>query len=215
MAVEIKFCGITRARDIAEAAALGAAYVGVIFAGGPRTVDEGTAATILARTRAGTRRVGVFGEVSSGSIASVSRKAGLDIIQLHGHPTPQQIADLRDESGLEVWAVVRVDRGALPGEYTSLREVADAIVLDANVPGRLGGTGVSIDWTATAAALARSGRPSRLVLAGGLTPENVVEAIAVLNPDVVDVSSGVEVTAGIKDSLKMRDFAGAVRRKPG
>ena len=211
MPTEVKFCGMTRAEDVAAAVAFGTAYVGVIFAGGPRAIDPHTAHTILAMTGNETQRVGVFGDNTAEGIAADSRTAHLDIIQLHGNPTARTVEEVRALSGLQTWAVVRINGGELPPVYEELRETADAIVLDAAAPGRLGGTGMPFDWYAVARTLVRSPRPSLLVLAGGLTADNVSQAIEALDPDVVDVSTGIEVSPGIKHPGRMRDFAAAVR----
>jgi phosphoribosylanthranilate isomerase len=143
-------------------------------------------------------------------IARIARLVALDVVQLHGDPSAEDVRAARDEGVARVWAVVRVAGRELPPSYWALAPVADGIVLDARVPGRLGGTGVALDWAALAAALGR-GRATRLVLAGGLTPENVAEAVATLRPDVVDVSSGVEMSVGVKDHARMRSFVDAVR----
>ncbi len=211
MLTEVKFCGMTRAEDVAAAVGFGANYLGAVFAGGPRAIDPDTAATILAMSGTETRRVGVFGEATAAGISTASRTARLDIIQLHAGPTPHKIEDVRALSGCQIWAVVRVMDGELPDVYADLLGLADAIVLDTNVSGRLGGAGIAFDWYAVARALDRSRRPSRLVLAGGLTPGNVSQAIAVLHPDVVDVSTGVELSPGIKHPERMRAFVAAVR----
>ena len=211
MPTEVKFCGMTRAEDVAAAVRFGAAYVGVIFAGGPRAIDADTADSILAMTGREAHRVGVFGDETAKCISAVSRTAHLDIIQLHADPTASKIAEVRALSGLPIWAVVRIKGGGLPAVYEELHATADAIVLDAAAPGRLGGTGIAFDWHAVARTLDHSPRPSLLVLAGGLTPNNVSEAIEALEPDVVDVSTGVELSPGIKHPGKMRAFAAAVR----
>jgi phosphoribosylanthranilate isomerase len=224
--VEIKFCGLTRAEDAAQVAPLGGSYAGVIFAGGPRMLDSARAAAVLAAVGDGVRRVGVFGGQTSAEIVRTVREVGLDVVQLHGDATPELIRRLRDETAAHLWAVVRVGgaengRGGTAHEdgadipewrtqLAALDDAVDAILLDALVPGRLGGTGVTFDWTA----LTPEARPrhARLVAAGGLTPENVGTAIRTLAPQVVDVSSGVERAPGIKDHGRMRAFADVVRR---
>jgi phosphoribosylanthranilate isomerase len=212
VAVEIKFCGLTRPEDAAHAAALGAAYVGVIFADGPRRLDAGRAAEVLAGAGdgGGLRRVGVFGDQTATEIARIADRVRLDVVQLHGDPAPETVERVRAVTGALVWAVIRVRGTSLPDTLGALDGVADAILLDAYVSGRLGGSGVAFDWSA----LAPDARPrrARLIAAGGLTPENVAEAIRALAPHVVDVSSGVEAAPGIKDHARMRAFADAVRR---
>jgi phosphoribosylanthranilate isomerase len=205
---EVKFCGLTRPEDAGCAVSLGASYLGVIFAGGPRNIAPEAAADVLARATSQVRRVGVFGAADASAIARAARIAGLHIAQLHGDPDAAAIDAVRRHFGGAVWAVLRVV-GDLPKQAAALFEAADGVVLDARVEGRLGGTGTALDWASLAGPVvrARGSRPARLVLAGGLTPENVGTAIGHLAPDVVDVSSGVESAPGIKDFARMRAFA--------
>jgi phosphoribosylanthranilate isomerase len=208
--VEIKFCGLTRPEDAAQAGALGASYAGVIFAGGPRRLDAARAAEVLAAAGSVIRRVGVFGDQSPEEIARIVRDVRLDVVQLHGDPPSAIIRRVRSESGAEVWGVIRVSGRELAARIAELDADADAVVLDSLVAGKLGGTGVTFDWRA----LTHDARPvrARLVAAGGLTPDNVTAAIRALAPHVVDVSSGVEREGepGIKDHARMRAFADAV-----
>ena len=203
---------MTRAADAEYAASLGAEYVGVIFAESPRRVDPGVAAAVLAGVRPRTSKVGVFGPATAETIATVASDVGLDVVQLHGDPSPGTVERVRPGFDGAVWAVMRIADGALPDSAADLLDVADAVVLDAKVAGQLGGTGRSFDWSAIARTLDRRGARARLVLAGGLSPENVAEAVRIIAPDVVDVSSGVENAPGIKDHARMRAFSDAVRR---
>jgi phosphoribosylanthranilate isomerase len=211
--VDIKFCGLTRPDDAACAVSLGAAYTGVIFAPSPRRLDPMVARTVLDAARGAARTAGVFGAESSRRIAEVAIEVGLDVVQLHGDPSPATVRDVRRVFAGEVWAVVRITGSELPANLSLLMDVADALVLDAKVPGQLGGTGVTFDWNRVAKALDRRPGRARLVLAGGLKPENVAHAIRVVAPDIVDVSSGVESAPGIKDHARMRAFSDAVRRR--
>jgi phosphoribosylanthranilate isomerase len=208
--VEIKFCGLTRPADAVVAASLGASYVGAIFAGGPRAITPGRAAELIEAAGSAARRVGVFGAEHPAEVARAARVAALDVVQLHGDPTADQVARIRDECELTIWAVVRVTSGSAEERIAELDGLADAIVLDSFAPGRLGGTGTTFDWR-RAASWARPVR-ARLVVAGGLTAHNVSEAIDCLAPDIVDVSSGVESAPGIKDHQRMRAFVEAVRQ---
>lgn len=207
---EIKFCGLTRPEDAAAAAEAGAAFLGVIFAGGPRHLEADRARVVLDASAGPARRVGVFGSQAPADMLRVAGRAGVHVLQLHGDPGPAAVAWLRAESGREVWAVARLVPGEpLPARVAELLEIADAVVIDTHVPGRLGGTGVALDWAALdAEALARG--TARIVLAGGLTPGNVAAAIIAIRPHVVDVSSGVESGPGVKNHALLRDFARAV-----
>ena len=213
MAVEIKFCGMTRAADAEYAASLGAAYVGVIFAKSPRRVDPAAAAAVLAGVRERASTVGVFGDATVETIGTVASDLRLDVVQLHGDPSPDVVDSMRRRFSGAVWAAVRIDGSALPDTAAGLLAVADAVVLDARVAGQLGGTGHSFDWSAIARTLERRSDDARVVLAGGLSPENVARAVRIISPDVVDVSSGVESAPGIKDHARMRAFRDAVRRR--
>ena len=206
---ELKFCGLTRPEDAEFAGSLGANYLGVIFAGGPRSLDTDRATAVLDACQTAALRVGVFGRVAAVEIARIARTARLDIVQLHGDPGAAEVAAVRGETGALIWAVVRVT-DTLPPRADQLFEAADALLLDAQVDGgALGGRGVAFDWAALRRDL-DARRAGRLVLAGGLRPENVAVAVATLEPDVVDVSSGVESAPGIKDHARMRAFAAAV-----
>ena len=216
MRADIKFCGMTRPEDARAGAALGAAYVGVIFAGGPRTLTLPRAAEVLAamaESSEAPRTVGVFGDTAPEEIAATAERLRLSVVQLHADPGAQTVERLRNRFKGEIWPVVRVDAEELPADTAELFASADAVVLDAKVSGSLGGTGVALPWQALAAQLdsLRSPRGSaKVVLAGGLRPENVSRAIGLLRPDVVDVSSGVETAPGIKDHARMRAFRDAV-----
>jgi phosphoribosylanthranilate isomerase len=208
--VEVKVCGLTRASDARAAAELGARYVGVIFAGGPRTLDPESARVVLDGGGANVDRVGVFGNADIETIAATVQEAKLDVVQLHADPGSGKVRAVQEATGARVWAVMRVDGAIDATALHQLWDSADALVLDSKVKGLLGGSGVPFDWGAIGHAThARSGR---LVVAGGLTAANVAEAIETLSPDIVDVSSGVESSPGIKDHARIADFIEAVRR---
>lgn len=208
MTPEIKFCGLTRNADARFAAELGAAYAGVIFAGGPRQRTVEQASAVLADLPGRVRRVGVFGAQTADEIAAVASTLKLDVVQLHDRGDPASVAEVRKRASAEIWSVIRLSRGFLPENSKAIAAVVDGIVLDAYVPGVLGGTGVTLAWEELADQLGEL-RSTRLILAGGLRPDNVAKAISLVAPDVVDVSSGVESEVGIKDREKMRAFRDA------
>jgi len=208
--VDIKFCGLTRPEDAQYAVTLGAAYVGVIFAGGPRSLTPERALAVLREIPPGVRRVGVFANQSASDIARTVDAVGLDVVQLHGSADARRIGDIRAAVHAAVWPVVRVAGEILPEATRELLRLGDGLLLDAFVPGALGGTGVTVAWTALSNDLQRIRGDAPIILAGGLRPENVGEAIAALGPNVVDVSSGVESAPGIKDHERMRAFRDAV-----
>lgn len=205
--VEVKICGLTRPEDAELADAAGAEYLGVIFAGGPRHRPVADARATLAGRRA--RKVGVFADQAPEQIAGIAAEAGLDVVQLHGGADVERVRAVRAATGLEVWAVLRTRDGVLPGNADELADEADALVVDALVAGQLGGSGVTVPWLVLGESLDAMERGHRVVLAGGLTPENVEEAIDYVSPMIVDVSSGVESAPGIKDHARIRAFIAA------
>lgn len=213
--VEVKFCGLTRAEDAALAVELGASYCGVIFAGGPRLLSVDRAREVLAPVNGTpTKRVGVFGSQSVTEALEIADKLSLDVLQFADGVAHVRRIGLRERFSGALWQVAHTDPSsgvAVQDPASWLVNGADAVVLDAAVAGQLGGTGVALDWAALAPEMHRLRAHGRVVLAGGLRPENVARAIALATPDVVDVSSGVESSPGKKDPERMRAFARAVR----
>ena len=206
-AVRVKICGVTRAADALAAVNAGAAYVGVVFASGPRVIAVGDAGRIAAAV-VGVPVFGVFGSQSVDEILAITREAGLAGAQLHGPYRRQDAARLRAE-GLLVWRVVRI---AQPGDLDTLADSvrdADAVLVEPRVPQAAGGSGISLDMAVAREARARLAGAT-MVLAGGLTPESVAAAVGLVRPEVVDVSSGVECLPGVKDPDKIARFVEAV-----
>jgi phosphoribosylanthranilate isomerase len=206
----VKFCGLMRREDAEWAVAVGARYLGVIFAGGPRRVAPAVAEQVLSVAPPGVERVGVFGAASPDDIADTARVAALDIVQLHTMLDTAVIPAIRARTGCKVWGVVRVAGATLPPVAEDVFSASDATVVDTDTPRGLGGTGTSFDWRGAVPAIARVRGGRMLVLAGGLTPQNVAEAVRVLSPDVVDVSSGIESSVGVKDHALMAAFVAAL-----
>jgi phosphoribosylanthranilate isomerase len=207
MTVKIKICGLMRAEDVAASAAAGASYLGVVFAKGSRTVTPSLARDLVSAA-AGLPVLGVFAEHPVEDILQICELAGLSGAQLHGDYSRAEAERLR-AGGLEVWRVVRI---AVPSDLDLLvpaMDQSDAVLVEPRVPAALGGTGISLDL-----AVAREARNRlaghTMVLAGGLTPANVAEALALTRPDIVDVSSGVERHPGNKDPDKLLNFVEAV-----
>lgn len=210
----VKICGLTREDDAATAERVGATYLGVILAGGPRHLTPGQARLVLGARRHTVRRAAVFGDQSEEEVIVLAGMLDLDVIQLHGGRTADAVARIAAQSAREVWPVVRVAGTTLPDEAEVLARIAGTLVLDAHVVGQLGGTGVTLDWSGLArdvTALRRVVPGVRLVLAGGLRPANVGQATQLLSPEVVDVSSGVEIAPGVKDPALVRQFVKAAR----
>jgi phosphoribosylanthranilate isomerase len=208
--VEIKFCGMTRGEDVAFAAGLGAAYVGAIFAGGPRHQTVDGARRVFGAAVPPPLRVGVVAEQTPIEIAGMVNALRLGVVQLHANPPVRRIDDVRAHTSAKIWAVLQIPGDELPANAPDIAAAADGIVLDARVPGGLGGSGVTLPWTQLARSLAAIRGKCHIVLAGGLKPENVANAIAAIEPDAVDVSSGVESAPGVKDHSRMRAFLDAV-----
>jgi len=168
------------------------------------------AAEVLQDLPGSVLRVGVFADQSAAEVARIVDAVGLDVVQLHGATDARRLDDLRGALSAAIWPVIRVAGNQLPEATGELVRLGDGLLLDALVPGALGGTGVTLAWTGIAHELRRIRGNTPIILAGGLRAENVAEAIAVLGPNVVDVSSGVESAPGIKDHERMRAFRDAV-----
>jgi len=201
--VKVKICGITSVRDAEEAVEAGADALGLMFyPGSPRHITEEMAQTIERRLPPFIIRVGVFADATPEDVFSAMHKCGLNLLQFHGRETPEFCRQF----GMMTMKAFRIR------DAESLREIpryeTDAYLLDSYVAGKAGGTGEVFNWELAVEA-ARFGKP--IFLAGGLTPENVAEAVRTVHPFAVDVSSGVEQSPGIKDPKKMRDFIAAVR----
>lgn len=206
MVAKIKFCGIMRPGDATVAAEAGAAYLGVVFAGGPRAVTVLGAREVV-RAAGGVPVLGVFAAQLPDEILRIGEKAELSGAQLHGPYSRADAARLRAH-GLEVWRVARI---AGPSDLDMLGEVvldSDTVLVEPRVPHALGGAGVSLDLALGHEARSRVVGP--MALAGGLTPDNVGQALVQVRPEIVDVSSGVERRPGIKDPNTIARFVEAV-----
>lgn len=207
----IKFCGLTRATDATAAVRAGASYLGVIFAGGPRRLTSDAASAVL-EASGSAKRVGVFGDQSVEEITRVAREVALDVIQLHGDDALVMAPAVRAATGRETWVAMRILNTLEENDLDAHISSADAVLFDARVEGALGGSGRTFDWSIVTNVLRPHHRDgASIVLAGGLDPDNVARAIAAVRPDVVDVSSGIERSPGVKDHTRMHAFAAAVR----
>jgi len=225
----IKICGITQVGDALAAVDAGADAIGMNFyEQSPRFVREQTVRQIgqaLGRERTrNTHLVGVFVNHSVVQIARFIRRGGeRSIVQLHGDEPPELVARVklaRHGIGLpHSWQVIRVRRLTERGLAAIQEDLAacglagarpDAVLVDAAAPGSYGGTGTTASWP-TLAEHSRWLGDTPLILAGGLTPDNVADAIRIVRPRAVDVASGVEAAPGKKDSAKMRDFVAAAK----
>ncbi|RJP25070.1 MAG: phosphoribosylanthranilate isomerase [Candidatus Abyssobacteria bacterium SURF_5] len=197
--VRVKICGVTHLEDALWAAANGADAVGLIFAPSPRQVAPETAVAIRRRLPPFVSVVGVFVEPDPSYARDIFDLVGLDYIQYHGDDEERIWY-----AGFHPAQFIRVVSVAKEADLELIeRSSAAYILLDTKVPGMAGGTGKVFDWTLATKAKTL-GRP--IILSGGLTPENVAEAIKVASPDAVDVSSGIEASPGWKDPQKVHDF---------
>ncbi len=205
--VQIKVCGVTTAEDAERCAAEGVDMIGLNFAPESRrclSVEAARAIVDAVRLRfPAVRFVGVFVNQDPNFINETARELGLAAVQLHGDETPD---DVREINAPSVIKALRV--GPDFALETAAAYECDAILLDAHSPHARGGTGERFDWKI---AFAVKARVKRLILAGGLSPENVHEAIQTVGPDAVDVCSGIEESAGRKDTEKLRRFVAAAR----
>ena len=208
MAVEAKICGLTRPGDAALAARLGASYLGVVFAESTRQVGQAGARDIV-KAGGGVPVVGVFVSHPVDDILRLRDTTGLSAVQLHGsYDAAVRMRLIREK--LPVWVVRHI---ASPDDIELLPEQADGaavLMVEPQVPGAVGGTGVALDLSLAQAARARVGR-TRLALAGGLRPDTLARAIALVSPDIVDVSSGVEAAPGLKDADRLARFLEVAR----
>ena len=208
---EVKICGITRPADLSAVAEAGARYAGfVFFPRSPRNLSVGDAAALAAEAPPGVARVGLFVSPDDAALDAVLDRVPLDIIQLHGSETPARVAEVKARTGLPVMKAVGI---SVPSDLDALWDyglVADLLLVDAKAPPDAalpGGNGLSFDWRLLAGR--RLLKP--WMLAGGLTPANVAEAVRLTGASVVDVSSGVEAAPGQKDPALIRDFVMAAQ----
>lgn len=211
---QVKICGLTRPEHVAAAVEAGAAFVGfVFFPKSPRNLTPEAAATLALEVPPGVARVGLFVNPDDALLDAVLAVVPLDILQLHGGETPDRVAEIKARTGLPVMKAVGV---AGPQDLDALWDyglVADMLLVDAKAPKDAalpGGNGLAFDWRLLV------GRKflTPWMLAGGLTPDNVAEAVRLTGARIVDVSSGVESAPGEKDGALIRDFVAAAADVP-
>jgi phosphoribosylanthranilate isomerase len=227
----VKICGVTTAADAEMVAAAGADAIGLNFVkGSPRQLDPDRSREVAAAIPTGVLRVGVFAGSPVDEMLRIARGMNLDAIQLHGHldggiapvDPPERCAEIvglpviravrldTPRSGSDMLAVARrwIEAATAAGRPPAM-VIVDAAVSRGTESGRLGGTGERVDW----AALARAGSLTvPMAVAGGLSPDNVAEAIRITGLSAVDTASGVEAAPGRKDREKVRAFIAAARR---
>jgi phosphoribosylanthranilate isomerase len=210
MTAAVKICGVCSAADAAFVAELGADYIGVILTPGfARTRALADAASIYTAA-AGVRRVGVFVDTAVAEVRDSAARLALDVVQLHGTETPEQAAACR-APGRAVWKAVAVRTAAdVKHALAVYADHVDALLLD-GAAAAAGGGGEAFRWREIAPLRAAWPASLRLVIAGGLDADNVSVALTTLQPDVVDVSSGVEAVVGKKSRDRLERFLNAAR----
>jgi phosphoribosylanthranilate isomerase len=203
---KIKFCGITQLEDAELAVASGAWAIGLIFwPRSPRRCDPAAAVQIAAAVKRRVEVAGVFVNAALDHVGELADAVGLTLLQLHGDEGPAYCAEAARRTGCKIIKAARVRSGADVQALASFH--TDYHLLDSYTAGVPGGTGETFAWE-----IARAHRSSvPVILSGGLTPDNVADAIAAVRPYAVDVASGVEQSPGHKDPDKLQAFAAAVR----
>ena len=207
--IRVKICGLRTPADVTAVARAGAAYAGfVFFAKSPRNVTLPQARLAALAAPPGLAKVALVVDADDATLDAIVEAVPLDMLQLHGHETPDRVAQVRARYGLPVMkAIGLADEGDLPAIF-EFSTVADQILIDAKPPRGAdlpGGNGLAFDWRLLAGR--RWLRP--WMLAGGLTAENVAEAVRLTGARQVDVSSGVESAPGIKDAARIAAFVAA------
>src|SRR6185437_6870851 len=210
MSTSVKICGLSTPETVAVALEAGADMIGLVFfEKSPRHVGLETARALAAQARHRAEVVALTVDAADATLEAILRRVGPDYFQLHGRESPQRVAEIQQKYGVSVIKAIGVAEAADLAQADAYAE-ADALLIDAKPPkGALlpGGTGVAFDWR-----LARDFHPRKpWLLSGGLTPENVTQAIRLSLARSVDVSSGVESAAGVKQAEKIRAFIEAAR----
>lgn len=203
--MKIKFCGIRRLEDVAAVNLCQPDYMGMILSGGfRRSISQEQAQRLVQEKSDAIAAVGVFVNESLETICRMAEQLHLQVIQLHGNESAEQIQTLQQKTGLPVWKALRI--GTLEELEAAGTNPADCLILEGKTGVGIGGTGVCADWEL----LARHSWNRPFFLAGGLQPENVLEAIATVSPTGVDFSSGIEED-GVKSLRRMKQLMTLIR----
>ncbi|OWU85749.1 N-(5'-phosphoribosyl)anthranilate isomerase [Oceanicola sp. 22II-s10i] len=210
MKIRVKICGLTRPEDVTASAEAGAAYVGFnFFPPSPRYVDIAAARTLAVEVPVGIAKVALTVDADDATLDAIVAGVPLDMLQLHGSESPERVAEVRARYGLPVMKAIGIaDPGDLAG-IAAYEAVADQLLIDAKPPRDAelpGGNGLAFDWRLLAG---RKYWTKPWMLAGGLTPDNVEQAIRLTGARQVDVASGVEASKGVKDAGLIRSFVKA------
>jgi phosphoribosylanthranilate isomerase len=214
MSLWIKICANTSLEDALLAAKAGADAIGFVFAPSPRRVTPAQVAEIVPHLPVSLEKIGVFVDASFDEIAPTVEMCGLTGVQLHFDAAPALAAELRARFGaqLRILGVLHFGAHATAAAMDGADPNVDAILIDSRSATVVGGTGLRFDWSVASKTLFQNAEERKLLAAGGLTPENVGEAIAMLRPWGVDVVSGVEAAPGRKDPAKVQAFVTNARK---
>jgi phosphoribosylanthranilate isomerase len=202
----VKICGLKTPETLAAAVRSGASHVGFVhFAKSPRHLVLAQAAALRRQVPEHVKAVLLLVNPSPALLDDAVREVRPDVVQFHGAETPEMLARFRTETGIEAWRALGIKDPAALDSAAAFRGAADRVLLDAPASGLPGGNGTAFDWSL----LTHWQAPLAWGLAGGLTPANVGEAIRITNAPLVDTSSGVERSAGIKDVDKITAFCKA------
>jgi phosphoribosylanthranilate isomerase len=211
VAIGVKICGITNPADLEAVIAAGASHCGfVFFPPSPRSLALEKAAELAHQGRGRVKMVALTVDADDAELTAIVENVAPDMIQLHGSETPERTAHIREITGRPVVKAISIAEAGDVEKAEAYRSAADLILFDAKPPRlatRPGGNGRSFDWSFLAGVKDRMD----FALSGGLTPDNVAEAIAATGPVLVDVSSGVEIAPGQKDAVLIRRFVAAAQ----
>lgn len=209
--VRCKICGLKTPADVEAAAQAGAGYIGLVFfSRSPRHLEIAQARELALLAPVGLAKVALVVDADDATLQAITDAVPLDLLQLHGRESPARVAEVKARFGLPVMKAVGVAEAADLAAIADYEAVADQILVDAKAPKGAalpGGNGLAFDWRLIA------GRPWRRpwMLAGGLTPENVAEAVRLTGARQVDVSSGVESAPGVKEAARIAAFVAAAQ----
>lgn len=211
MSVRVKICGLKEPAHVAAAVEAGAGYLGfVFFPQSPRHLTIPAAARLAGEVPPGVAKVALTVNATDAELDAITGEVAVDMLQLHGAETPERVAEIRARYGLPVMKAVGIAEEADLALIPAYGKVADQLLIDARPPKGAtlpGGNGLAFDWRL----VARKYWPCPWMLAGGLTPDNVAEAIGLTGARQVDVSSGVERAIGVKDEALIRAFVAAAQ----
>ncbi len=209
MTTSVKICGLTTTDDVAAVAAAGTRYAGLVFfAKSPRHLEIDQARTLALEIPEGVAKVALTVNADDATLDAITAQVPLDMLQLHGKESVERVQEVRARYGLPVMKAIGIADEADLAQISTYTQVADQLLIDAKPPKHAdlpGGNGLAFDWRL----LAGRRWATPWMLAGGLNPENVAEAIHLTGATQVDVSSGVESAPGVKNAKKIADFVQA------